>query len=396
MKKIKPFIQIPDGRQIEISQAQPQDAPAILGLYHHVYGGNYPFALASNIDDCVKAVKNDNYLWLLMRHEGRPVGSVVFHVDKNIALAKVFGAVVAQEYRGFDLTEQTISLGIEHLVIERRLVKSVYATIRTVSLAPQRLVEKLGFKKLGVFPNVHRVHASETHTLAVYFSEETLRGRRITPHLPSVLKPFFQIVRRESGIGEAQYTDIALELEPATRTPASFEAIQAPQFILKRFRETKSRDALDLDFFPFHDPNLLLVSADGATELYCYRSTRDGHCVIIGAKTGRLRLRTFLDHAARFLENIGTRYVELLIKTDKAEAITEALGAGFLPSAYYPAMRWDAAQNRTKDYLVLSRSFVMLDFKGIHLQPAYVDYLMEYIKLWRRLHLAHLLPPKHG
>ena len=381
-------LQMADGRRLLLNRATPDDVLRIRWLYNRIYGGNYPFSLVYNPQECAKAIESDRYLWLLARDGDQAVGSMIFTFTKGIQLGKVFGGVVADEYRRQDLAESMIAVGLEALVGPMGAARTVYATTRTVSLAPQRLAEKAGFKKLGIFPNVHRVQRSETHTLAVYFSKGALDCRSNPPRLPLQLKPFFQLVRRETGLPEAEYVDLPIPADSG-ELQAGFEVVQAPNFIWRRFQKIKRAGHLYLDFFPFTQPNLLLVSADGRTELYLYRSPKDGHCVLTGARSENLELFRVLDHGAAFLEDMGVRYLEILIDAGEAEMITQALGARFLPSAYYPSMRWE--EGRCRDYVILSRSLAILDFRGIALQPAYADYLREYYKLWRELHVGRVV-----
>lgn len=380
------------GKRILISPATAADALRIRWLYHLVYGGNYPFSLVYNPQECADAIASDRYLWFLARDGDQAVGSLLFNVDRSIHLGKVFGAVVATEFRGQDIAESMLSFGVDIVANRLKAARSVYATTRTVSLGPQRLAEKAGFKKLGIFPNAHKVYKSETHTLAVYYGPGALEARDCTPRLPLLLKPFFAIVRREADLPEAEYLDLPIDLEPASGAVTPFEVVSAPLFILRRFSDAKARGRLVLDFFPFHEPNLLLVSPDGRTEVYIYRSAKDGHCVLIGASSDNLEMRTMLDHGAACLEGMGVRYLEVLVEADDAARLQQVLCARFLPSAYFPAMRWDSAGTRARDYVVLSRSLTILDFKGLVLQPAYTDYLKEYFRLWREQHIGKVLP----
>jgi RimJ/RimL family protein N-acetyltransferase len=288
------------GKRVTIGLATADDVLRIRWLYHRVYGGSYPFTLVYDPRECAKAIESDRYLWFLARDGDQAVGSLIFTVDRSIFLGKVFGGVVAEEYRGHDLAEKMLNFGLDIGVKRLGAARCVYATTRTVNLAPQRLVEKAGFKKLGIFPNVHKVQRSETHTLAVFYADGALEKRAGNPRLPLLLKPFFEIVRRETGLPDAEYLDLPFPADdpsPATQ----FEVIQAPQFVLRRFAEVRASGKLVLDFFPFHDPNLLLMSPDGKTEIFVYRSTKDGHCVLIGAASENLPLGRMLDHGASFL-----------------------------------------------------------------------------------------------
>lgn len=382
---------LPDGRRLVVSPAVPDDALRIRWLYHLVYGGNYPFSMVYDPRECARAIEGDKVLWFLARDGERAVGSLIFSVDRSVRLGKVFGAVVAEEFRGQDVAERMLDFGVDIVVNRQKAARTVYATTRTVSLGPQRLAEKAGFKKLGIFPNAHKVANSETHTLAVYFEPGALESSGGRARLPRVMKPFFDIVRREAGLYEPAWVDLPVDPAPAAAAPA-FEVVSAPQFILRRFAEAKAADRLLLDFFPFHEPNLLLVSADGRTELYFYRSAKDGHCVLTGAWSANLPLGAMLDGGAAHLEGMGVRYLEVLVDGAAAERVAEAMTARFLPSAYYPAMRWDPEGKTARDYVVLSRSLAVLDFRGLVLQPAYADYLREYFRLWREQNVGKVLP----
>ncbi|MBI5596376.1 MAG: hypothetical protein HY928_09845 [Elusimicrobia bacterium] len=380
---------LPDGRTVTIAPARRHDALRLRWLYHRVYGGSYPFSLVYNPQECTAAIESDKYLWYLARCGDDAVASLVFNVDRDIRLGKAFGAVVAPEFRGHDLAEKMLEMGLAELVGPDKAVRSVYATTRTVSLAPQRLAEKAGFKKLGIFPNAHKVQRSETHTLAVYYGEGSLEGRSTRPRLPAMLEPFFALVRRETGIPEAEFVDLPVDWK-GPEEPLPFEVLQAPQFLQRRLRDMRASRRLALDFFPFHDPNMLLMSPDGRSEIFVYRSAKDGHCVIVGAASDDLDLRTLLEQGASFLEGMGVRYIEALVEASEPERVQHALMARFLPSAYYPAMRW--GQGGGRDYIVLSRSLAVLDFRGITLQPAYSRYLREYFRLWRDQNVGRVLP----
>ena len=108
--------------------------------------------------------------------------------------------------------------------------------------------------------------------------------------------------------------------------------------------------------------------------------------------TDSMSLGAMLDQGAAHLEGMGVRYLEVLIDGANAERVAEAMAARFLPSAYFPAMRWDAAGKSARDYVVLSRSLAVLDFRGLVLQPAYADYLKEYFRLWREQNVGKVLP----
>ena len=80
------------------------------------------------------------------------------------------------------------------------------------------------------------------------------------------------------------------------------------------------------------------------------------------------------------------------MEANNALHIRDALSARFIPSAYYPAMRWEPDREHGRDYLAMSRSMAILDFRGLRLQPAYAEYLQEYFRLWRELYIGKVFP----
>ncbi|MBI5629956.1 MAG: GNAT family N-acetyltransferase [Elusimicrobia bacterium] len=374
------------GRRALIRLATPADASRIRGLYREIYHGRYPLSIIYDLHETVESLHKDNYFWFVSEVNRQIVGSVIFCLDPEIQLAKVFGGVVRPEFRGFGLTEKAMSLGLRHLVEETQCAQSVYATARTVSPAPQKLLRKLGFRELGIFPNVRKIDNYETHCLTAYFKEGAL-GRRIArPRLPLLLKPFYDIVRRSTGIEDAQWRDIRISPpSPWGEAELGFELIEAKNFILSRWNKLKAEDKLRMQFFPFHEPNLMLVTEDQAAEIYIHYSKPDHHAVIIGGHESVPDLARLLNAVGLFLEEHGVRYLELLADAYHPGIIQKVMEARFLPSAYYPAMRWKHGKGR--DYIVFSKTFTILDFKHIAARGLFSEYLREYFRLWKSLYI---------
>ena len=374
------------GRRVTIRRAGPQDAKRIRALYNEVYQGKYPLSIIYDAHETLESLAREDTYWLVSEAGRQIVGSVIFHVDPVAQLAKVFAGVVHPAFRGEGLTERAITLGRKHLLDETGQAQSVYATARTVSPAPQKLLHNLGFKELGIFPNVRKIDNYETHCLTVYYKEGALARRMARPRLPLTLKPFYSIVQRAAGLEDAEWHDLPLApSSPYQGGWLEFEVIEAEKFILKRWRELKAQGKLRMQFFPFHEPNLLLVSEDQSAEIFLHYSRPDHHAVIIGGHESVPDLTRLLNSLVLCLEEHGVRYVELLCDAYHPRVLKQVMDARFLPSAYYPAMRWKRGKGR--DCIVFSKSFVVLDFKNIAASGLFRDYLREYFSLWKSLYI---------
>lgn len=258
-----------------LRRARPEDASFIVDLYQRVYQGSYSDPMMANSFDLRGALGKSGYHWMVAEAPGvahsQIVGSVVYRYDPQNALAKVFAAVVDPAYRGHALTEKLMTLGYQQLEKASPPVEVVYATTRTVSPAPQKLTAHLGYKKLGIFPNVHRTTDYETHGLTALLSQTALEKRftQFEQH-PSIL-PIYQIAAEECGLPPMKAANPADFQGKNSISSSHFalEPIQAPEFVRHRFREKLHVVREHHWFFPFHEPNLLLSTPDQAVEVFC-------------------------------------------------------------------------------------------------------------------------------
>lgn len=390
-------------RAVVVRNANIDDASNIQALYFQAYQGHYTLELINNLNLMKKALQSHDYLWLVLDYQGQVVGSLVFLVDREQKLGKVFAANVHEDFRGHNFTSRMIAFGLSMLIDQKKAVDIVYATTRTVSPAPQKLVAGVGFKKLGIFPNVRKIEDYETHGLAAYFSADALAKRKKPVLLTPELKPLYDIVREDLNLEDPKIESIAASNTTQDLELLAFEVITgAPNFIRQRFVEQQRSGSIRMHFFPFQDPNLLLVTPDLSFEVYCNYSEQDRHCVIIGyGGTKSIDNYTlFLDSVSRTLEDVGIRYIEILVGAYKPRKIQEVMQARFLPSAYFPALRLVTKETEQDsgnsgflkagerlDYIIFSKSFEILDFQKVKPQGRNRDFLRYYFEQWKRLYI---------
>ncbi|MEM3492882.1 MAG: GNAT family N-acetyltransferase [Thermoplasmata archaeon] len=378
-----------EGRNFVFRHAEPEDATEIQNLYWKIYGPNYHSKYITEREVMLETIQDPSFLWLLCCDGKKVVGSVLFIVDAGNRLAKTFGAAVSQEYRGLSLMENMTRFGIDIILEKARIADTVYATTRTLLVAPQRITEKLGFKKLGIFPNVKKVKEYETHTLAVYFAPHALAKRYTKiPGLPPEVHSLYRIAAEEVGlpalpeIGEQGFYG-------TTQKPAlpeiKFEVIEAPKYIKRHFEECRKAGIINIHLFSFHTPNLLLCSTDGLVEVFIYFEKEFRHCAIIGDNLSKLYYDIYLDAISKLMYDLGAMYIELLVPAEETDMLFKALKARFIPCAYYPCMRY--VNGYLRDYVVLSRTFEAFDFMQIKLVGRYSEYLKHYVKVWSKFYL---------
>lgn len=382
-KKIEKIIKVEGKQDIIIRLARIADMRRIQMLYAEVYGAAYPIPIIADKDKMRSAIENDEYYWLVAECQGRVIGSLVYSVDLMYRNSKAFGAVVSQEFRKHDLAFTMMKLVLDDITQTKDLVDLVYATTRTANHAPQKLTESLGFIKLGIFPNTHKVQDNETHCLTAYFTERALQRRRTTPVIIPEIAPFYEIVRRQIKLEPAQLSDVRRDYsDHKTKIPLlNFETITATEFIKHRWKKTKSNSFFENIFMPFHEPNLILITPDQGTEVYITYSQKDKYSVIVGGVTNEKSFAVVLESVAQKVSQMDMSYVEVIIDAYSPELQRDALDARFIPSAYFPSAK--RMEDKRYDCVVFSRTFDILDFRNVKIISLYKNFLNEYLKLWR-------------
>jgi len=383
LKKIEKIIKTEGKPDIIIRQAKVADMRRIQMLYAEVYGASYPIPIIMDKDKMRHAIEHDEYYWMVAECQGRVVGSLVYELDLFYRNSKAFGAVVSQEFRKHDLAYTMMKLVLDDITLNKNLVDLVYATTRTANYAPQKLTESLGFIKLGIFPNTHRVHYNETHCLTGYFTERALQMRRPRPRIIPEVEAFYDIVRRQISLDRPQIKDVKGDYsDHKQKIPLlNFEVITAPEFVKNRYRKMKSNSFFEHIFMPFHEPNLILITPDQGTEVYLTYSQKDKYSVVVGGMTNEKSFAVVLESIAQKVSQMDMAYVEVIIDAYSPAIQRDALDARFIPSAYFPCAK--RMGSKRYDCIVFSRTFDILDFRNVKIISLYKNFLREYLKLWR-------------
>lgn len=376
-----------------IRRAVLGDEAGIAGLIHEIYEGTYPDPLLTSMKALRANLMAQEDYFIVACDQDRIVASLLYKVDRNHQLAKASGAVVRPEYRGQDLTQRLMHFGLEELQKEGSPLEAIYATTRTVTRAPQKLTSQLGFKKLGIFPNVHKTEDYETHCLTCFFSKTALNRRYTDFSLHHRIASLYGIVQSEVDLPDLPIATREViesqEREPSRPVPP-LEYIDAPKFVLHRFEMLKQNGLLPISFLPFHKPNILITSPDQEVEIFLTLEKSDQHCVIVGMKKPREVYHSLVYHeVCSLLRARGVRYLETLVRADKVLTLNETLKAGFIPCAYFPAFQ--LYKGYRLDFVILSRTFEMLDLSHVELEGTNRRYLQQYYESWKALCLDPIL-----
>lgn len=371
---------------MKVMLATEEDIFQISQLYFDVYQGMYPDPLMKDFSLIRSFILSETGFWFVTKNEkGVIVASALAAYDPDNKIAKAFGAVVRQDARGQGIMEELLSFGINHLRTIPGGVDVIYSTTRTVNEAAQTLTEKLGFKKLGIFPNAHRTNDYETHCLAAIIYPEALEKRNTNYKIHHEMASLYNIVQNEVGLGALE-SIVPEKPSKVLIKPGDLEVVKSPKFVSYRYQLLKSEGKLEFEFFPFHQPNLVIISPDQEIELFCHLSNVDGYCVIVGGKMpSHLDFSELFLKANQLLREAGARYIEVIVRADRPKILESILRAKFIPCGFFPAFQ--KINDKRHDFMVFSRSFEVFDFQNVKLKGMNQVYLEEYFNTWKRMSL---------
>ena len=366
--------------------ASPLDALAITLLYHKVYQGRYSDPVMREVSLLTGFLASDHSVWVIGERDREIVCSVVYEIDVENKLAKTFGGAVLSECRGYGLLEKAMVYGYEMLTQNiARPIEVIYATTRTTTKAAQIVTDKLGYRKLGIFPNVHRTDSYETHCLVARFEESAIEKRFSAFKSHPKVASLYKIVQKECALPEleiASVNEVQAAIPQLSSELLTLEILDAPKFTTHRFRQVKVTGAFPCSFYPFHEPNLLISSPCERVQIFLHMAPLDKYCTIIALKKpDNFDTKKLLNIASSLLREKGVRYIEAIIRADKLATLEHVINAGFTPCAYFPAFQVEG--NRRYDFVVLSQTFENLNFSGIQLAGLNKEYLLHYFERWK-------------
>lgn len=369
-----------------ITTAACADIAELRQLYYAVYGPHYPVALGTDPAEMARLIEDPHSLWLVGRCPGTGAltASAAIHGEAGSRIGRLEGIAVHPAHRSAGLAAALTEALCAGMLDTGRL-DSVYATVRTVSSGPQRVVARNGFRPLGILPNAVDLRSRESLALYARHSAGVLDRRIPVAEVPSPMLPLLRTAEAALGIG---YPGVrAANPLPAASAPpeavARLEMIEAPSFVRRRFRE-QFPDTQGW-FYPLHTPNVLLTPEDGGFEVYAYLNRAGGYCSLLTAHPDPAAAAAYLEPVTRALARAGAGYVEALVPLAHHETLSTFLAQGFVAGALYPAMRADG--DGFHDYAVLSRSSERIDFRGVVVEPPLQPYLDCYASAWASTHL---------
>jgi hypothetical protein len=370
--------------ELTFRRALPQDAEPLSVLYRKL-PFNFKDPLFLEKDRLRKALEEERVLCFEAVERGRTLAMLSLLSQKEHGLCKL-------HQMGVDGAESAAALpplvdfSVAAVRDTQKWADIVYCTTRTVTWDEQRLTLDAGFKVLGIFPKaeVHARRSGEDGSgfsgLTALFLGDTLSRRRHSGFaLHPALQPFYEIVRGQLGLEVLPPAPTQLSLPPGAQRPM-LELIQARNFVARRFQKAKERKALSVNFYPFTEPNALVTDPDQRAEVFVNIIREICFGTVIGEHVSLpVDPVALCQDIAQILHDNGVTYIEVINDAADAAGLECILRAGYVPCAYFPALKKHAGRRR--DYVVFAKSLEPLASSPPKAGGAYALFLEEYRKL---------------
>ncbi|MBU2574849.1 MAG: hypothetical protein KKH28_12310 [Elusimicrobia bacterium] len=393
-----------DSGQVKYRPAGKEDIPALLKLsrlaeangsapLNDSFAGPRPFeALAKkdgspaphNPQKILEEMQSENSI-LFAAEKGKDLVAVIFVLsERNHGLCKIYRMYADAGAEGArEILKKLLLFAMDHLQNSAFRPDVLYTTTRTLTLKQQEFTLDLGFKLLGIFPNVPGQAPSGFNGLTARYFNNALADKRYTDFsLHPAIAPFYEITRKECGLGKLPVSPPAAPAEDRNRTTLPvLEALQAPGFVARRFDMLKERKFLSINFYPFQKPNILITSPDQGIEMFVKAVQEPRFAAIVAEKLDVAVDPVQLYKAvALILRGLNISYIEVINDAADAAGINDILNAGYLPCAYFPALKRQG--NARRDFVIFSKSFerIFQPFSG-DVNETYKQYLKAYLSL---------------
>lgn len=366
--------------------ARPDDAFTLMRL--HQLCGSAREELLLDLPTLQRELARTDRLWVLSTEGEEPVAFIALSLEPPLRLGRIdlMGArgEPAPRRRRLDAAMRFVM----EEVSRRGELDVLYSTTRNLTLDQQASTVECGFKVLGVFPNAASADVNRINGLTVWFAPDVLeRKRHCGFPLHPVASPFFELARRQCDLPPLPAAPRPELLGAAAPLP-ELELIEAPRFVAERFRRLRERKSLSVNFYPFQEPNALIVSPDQSVEIFAMLLPEKRYANLLSERlTAAVDPVELYRRAVAMLYDRPIHYIEIINDAADTLGIECIVRAGFAPCGYFPCLKH--AGNMRRDYVVFAKAFEFFEYTPPPNESGYTAFLLEFCK-------ARSTLPKNG
>lgn len=368
-----------------IRRAQASDAFSLMRLYQLAPNALNRDSLLVSYNDLIANLESPQCLWLVAEDKNDLVAAVSIQKDTDQYLYRFNRLYFLKTYEN---DRSFISDFFDFILntLHEEKAQILYTVTRLLSPALQEVAREKGFKLLGLFPNSLGGEYLRLVGLQAYFFQGVLseKNRYQQFSLHPMLEGLYGLVKRECNLSNLNISKVVTSVENSQYpTPSPLEYIVAPFYILEKFEELKEMKSLSIHFYPFQNPNAVIVDPKDQVAVFLRVYPELRYAMIIGERIlSPINPTVLYRQVAQVLREKNISHIEMINDSADIYGVEAITQAGFVPCAYFPSLK--RIEDQRRDFIVFSRCYEKIfesDFHTSEIHAIYSAYLQEFRKI---------------
>jgi hypothetical protein len=323
--------------------ATEKDAEEITNIFREVYENTYPYKLMENVPEILSMIKSPNYYWIIFRLKPDIIaGCIGIRLDFENKIGNFFGFAFRKKFQHIaDISTASIACVVAPMYKFKNQIFIWFAEIRSSFSSIQYIAKLTGLSPVGLLPNKDIFfNKPESEILFIIYNQKILDDlwNSQKPQLisPAIFCYFHAYQKYNLGLPVIQNNN-SLESEFNQNKIKLNRKI-----ILRRIEKDKFGN------------ELITISMKGTNNFFQFLHYPDIQIVEkVNYKVSTLEdLYVFLEEIKSIIREYKLRYFEVFLSAYDSTHQTLFYNAGFKPTGYIPAFRYNMDKNMYEDQVL--------------------------------------------
>jgi len=323
--------------------ATEEDAEEITKIFKEVYDGTYPYKKMESVSEVLSMIRDPNYYWIIFKLKTDiTIGCIGAHLEFEGKRANLFGFAFRKEYQHkVNMNTASIACMVAPVNKLRDQILIWYGEARSSFSSIQYLTNSVGLRPIAFLPNKDIFfHHPESEFLFVMYNKNALLKYRDSK------KP--ELISQAIFCYFYAFKKYNLEL-PTIKNYANIESeLNNSEIAYKRAQLLRrvERDEFGNELISFS-----IKGTDSHLQFQYYKNIKIAEKTIFKVSTTE-ELQLFLNEIKVFIIKSKLRYFEAYLSAYNSEYQALFFNAGFKPTGYIPAFKYNINENKFEDQIV--------------------------------------------
>ena len=366
-----------NGKKIpSLKFATEEDAEDITQIFKEVYDNSYPYKKMESVSEVLTMIRDPNYYWIVFKVKPDiTIGCIGIHLDFSQKIANFFGFAFKKEFRSdVDISTASIACMVAPVYKFRAKILIWYAEIRSSFSSIQHLAKSAGLLPVAFLPNKDIFfNHPESEILFVIYDKNVLMNYRSSKKPELISQTIFSYFYA--------FKKYNLELPKIRNFHNKESEINISKIANKKTQMLKKieRDEFGNELITFS-----IKGTDSYFQFQYYKNIKIAEKTTFKVSTLE-ELQIFLKEIRAFILSSKLRYFEIYLSAYNSEHQTLFFNAGFKPTGYIPAFKYNRNRDDFEDQVVFVYHEKELD-KQVYLISETEEFLrtIKYYKVLRK------------